>query len=74
MMKFAELPLRDAVEQSNRRNATRLVIADAAFAERKIGGTFAEDQVEAFVRLLERDGEVTAERRGAREIVLRRAP
>lgn len=74
MMTFSNLPLREVAEQFNRRNVTRIVITDPVLGERKIGGTFAADQVEAFVRLLERDGDVAAERRGAKEIVLRRAP
>jgi transmembrane sensor len=71
---FYDLPLRTVVAQFNRRNARQLVLADAEIGARKIGGTFAADQVEAFVRLLEQDGDVVAERRGAGEIVLRRAP
>jgi transmembrane sensor len=74
IMTFTDLPLRDAVTLFNRRNATQLVLADATLGERKIGGTFAADQVEAFVRLLVQDGEFAFERRSAAEIVLRRAP
>ena len=68
------LPLREAVVLFNRRNETQLVLSDDKLGGQKIGGTFAADQVEAFVRLLEKDGDVVAERRGAREIALRRAP
>lgn len=74
VMTFTNLPLRDAVTLFNRRNTQQLILADAALGERKIGGTFAADQVEAFVRLLAQDGDITAERRAATEIVLRRAP
>lgn len=74
MMTFSDLPLREAVAQFNRRNATQLVVADAELAERKIGGTFAADNVDAFARLLAQDGDIVAEPRGAGEIVLRRAP
>lgn len=74
VMTFSDLPLREVVAQFNRRNETQLVFADAALGERKIGGTFAADQVEAFARLLAQDGDLVAERRGAREIQLRRAP
>ncbi|MBC7366584.1 MAG: FecR domain-containing protein [Undibacterium sp.] len=74
VMTFSDLPLRDAITLFNRRNATQLILADPALAGRKIGGTFAVDQVEAFVRLLAEDGEITVERRTATEIVLRRAP
>ena len=74
VMTFSDLPLRDAVVLFNRRNDTQLVLTDEKLGDQKIGGTFAADQVEAFVRLLEKDGDVVAERRGAREIALRRAP
>ena len=74
VMTFTNLPLRDAVTLFNRRNTQQLILADAALGERKIGGTFAADQVEAFVRLLAQDGDITVERRAAAEIVLRRAP
>ena len=74
VMTFSDLPLREAVVLFNRRNETQLRLADDTLGGLKIGGTFAADQVEAFVRLLENDGDVVAERRGTREIALRRAP
>ena len=74
VMTFSDLPLREAVVLFNRRNETQLVLADEKLGAQKIGGTFAADQVEAFVRLLEKDGDVVVERRGARVIALRRAP
>jgi transmembrane sensor len=74
VMTFSDLPLRDVVAQFNRRNAIQLTLADAALGERLIGGAFAVGEAEAFVRLLEQDGEVIAERRGASEIVLHRSP
>jgi transmembrane sensor len=69
---FTDVPLREVVLQFNRRNVTQLVLADAALGERKIGGVIALDQVEAFVRLLEQEGDVVASSRGEHEIVLRR--
>lgn len=74
IMTFTDLPLRDAVALFNRRNVQQLVLADAPLGERKIGGTFAADQVDAFVRLLAQDGDIAIERRTTAEIVLRRAP
>ncbi len=74
IMTFTDLPLRDAVALFNRRNAQQLVLADPALGARKIGGAFAADQVEAFVRLLAQDGDVVVVRRTAAEIVLRSAP
>lgn len=69
---FSDTPLREIVQRFNRSNVTQLVIADPELATRTLGGTFEIDQVEDFVRLLEQDGEIAVERRGAREIVLRR--
>ena len=68
---FAETPLRDVVAQFNRRNRLQLVVGDAALAERPVGGTFAADNVEGFVRLLAGSGTIAVERRGEFEIVLR---
>jgi transmembrane sensor len=68
---FAEVPLRDVVAQFNRRNRLQLVIDDPQLASRPVGGTFAADNVEGFVRLLENTGTVTTDRRGEFEIVLR---
>jgi len=74
VMTFSDLPLRDAVVLFNRRNVQQLFLADPALGERKIGGTFAADQVEAFVRLLAQDGDIVVDRPDAARIVLRRAP
>jgi len=70
---FAEAPLADVVARFNARSRVQLFLADETLADRRIGGTFALDEAEAFVRLLERDGEIIGERRGETEIHLRRA-
>lgn len=70
---FAEAPLADVIARFNARSLVQLFLADPALADRRIGGTFALDESEAFVRLLERDGEIIGERRGETEIHLRRA-
>ena len=70
---FAEAPLADVVARFNSRSRIQLFLADEKLADRRIGGTFALDEAEAFVRLLERDGEIVCERRGETEIHLRRA-
>ncbi len=74
VMTFSDLPLREAIALFNRRNEMQLVLVDEKLGDQKIGGTFAIDQVGAFVRLLEKDGDVVAEQRGPRDITLRRAP
>ncbi len=73
LAEFAEAPLAEVVARFNARSRVQLVVADPALAGRRIGGTFALDEAEAFVRLLERDGEIVGERRGPTEIHLRRA-
>ena len=70
---FAEAPLADVIARFNARSRIQLFLADETLAARRIGGTFALDEAEAFVRLLERDGEIVGERRGEAEIHLRRA-
>lgn len=70
---FSDVPLRDVVARFNRRNATQLTLADGELGARKVGGTFALDQAEAFARLLAQDGDIILERRGENEIVLRQA-
>ncbi len=73
MTSFSDVPLREVVIRFNRRNMTQLVVEDADLGERKIGGVFALDQVDAFVRLLEQDGDILVERQLAGQIRLRRA-
>lgn len=70
---FNATPLRDVVAQFNRHNLVQLKIGDPELAGRPVGGTFAADGVSTFVRLFEESGDFTAEHRGEREIVLRRA-
>ena len=70
---FADAPLADVIARFNARSRIQLFLADDKLADRRIGGTFALDEAEAFVRLLERDGEIVGERRGDTEIHLRRA-
>jgi transmembrane sensor len=61
---FSDTTLAEVAARFNRHNALQLVIVDPSLGERRIGGMFALDDVEAFVRLLERDGIVRAERDG----------
>lgn len=71
---FVDTPLREVVAQFNRHNRIQVLIGDPALADRPVGGTFAADNVEAFVRLLEQTGDIVREPRGPDTIVLRRAP
>lgn len=69
---FSDTPLAEVTARFNRHNVLQLVIADPALGSRRIGGIFALDDVEAFVRLLERDGIIRAEHQG--DTLLLRAP
>ena len=69
---FDRTPLADAVDAFNQHappSGVKLVIGDPALRARRLGGTFRTTNVEGFVRLLERGGEVRAEQNGS-EIVL----
>jgi transmembrane sensor len=70
---FSETPLREVVAQFNRRNRLQLLLGDAALAARPVGGTFAADNVEGFVRLLEGSGTIAVERRDETTVILRAA-
>jgi transmembrane sensor len=69
---FSDTPLAEAAARFNRHNTLQLVVVDPVVGARRIGGMFALDDVEAFVRLLERDGIIRAERAG--DTVWLRAP
>lgn len=69
---FSDTPLAEVAARFNRHNALQIVIAEPTLGARRIGGMFALDDVEAFVRLLERDGVIRAERHG--DTLLLRAP
>ncbi len=72
LVDFSEAPLASVVVRFNSRSRIQLILADKELADRRIGGAFALDEAEAFVRLLERDGEIVGERCGETEIHLRR--
>ena len=69
---LSDTPLSEVTARFNRHNVLQLVITDPALGARRIGGMFALDDVEAFVRLLERDGIIRAERKS--DTLLLRAP
>jgi transmembrane sensor len=73
LVEFSDAPLGEVIKRFNARNRLQLVLADPSLSARRIGGTFVLDEVEAFVRLLERDGELVSQRRGDSEIVLQAA-
>lgn len=72
-LEFDGTPLGEAVAEFNRYNRHQLVIADPRLAARRFGGTFRSDGHESFVRLLEENFGVVAERQET-QTMLRLAP
>jgi len=70
---FNGAPLAEFVAGFNRSNAVQLVIADPSLAEIKLSARLRSDNIDGFVRLLERGFDIKAERVG-NEILLRKAP
>ena len=77
LLDFSSTSLATVVAEFNLRSAgaqgVQLVIADAELGAVPIVASFRSDNVEAFVRLLERTAGVRTERRGENEIVLHKA-
>lgn len=73
MTSFADVPLSEMVARINRCNSLQLVLGDPQLGDRKVGGVIDLSQVNAFVHLLEQDGDISADRDSAGKIVLRRA-
>lgn len=67
---FDDAPLSAIVAEFNQRNPVRLVVPDPVVAGRRMTATFRSDNLEAFVRLIEANIGVRAERRSATEIAL----
>lgn len=70
---FEDVPLREVVQEFNRFNVRRMVVADANTGSILVGGTFRADHLDAFVRLLDSGFGVTAVSRGD-DILLQRRP
>jgi transmembrane sensor len=73
MLDFTGAPLSEIVAEFNRHNAAQLVIADPALADTRISALLRSDNIEGFVRLLERGFGIRAERSGD-TLLLRKAP
>jgi transmembrane sensor len=68
---FLDTPLSVVVSQFNRRNQVQLVLGDPELEALPIGGSFRAENLEAFVRLLERSSDIRVEHADNR-IVLRK--
>jgi transmembrane sensor len=72
-LRFVDTPLASVVAQFNRRNQLQLELGEAGLVGVPVDGSFRAENVEAFVRLLESNGAIKAERPDPNRIVLRRA-
>ncbi len=72
-LQFFETPLAVAIEEFNRRNLTRLVIADRELGAIPIGGTFRADNPDGFAHVLELTLEIKAVRHEGNQILLTRS-
>jgi transmembrane sensor len=70
---FDATPLREIVAEINRYNRHKLVVADARLEEQRFGGSFPASDYATFVRMLETDFGVVAERREAETLLRLRA-
>ncbi len=70
---FDAAPLAEIVAEFNRYHRQKLVIVDSALAERRFGGTFAADDPQTLVGLLQATYEVHVEQRDG-ETLLRAGP
>jgi transmembrane sensor len=67
---FDDLPLAEAIQEMNRHSTVRIQIESAELAELRVNGMFKAGEQEVFVSALQEYFPISAERRGAREIVL----
>jgi transmembrane sensor len=72
LLDFADASLADIATEFNRHNPVRLVLGEPALGAVRLSANFRSDNVEGFVRLMESDFGMVAERRGETEIVLHR--
>lgn len=72
LLDFSDATLADIAAEFNRHNPVRLVVEDPAVGAMRLSASLRSDNVEGFVRLLNSDFGVRAERRNEGELLLRR--
>ena len=70
LLEFDETPLSEIAAEFNRRNPVRLEINDSALRARRLSATLRSDNVEGFVRMLESEFGIAANRTAPGVIVL----
>lgn len=73
-LRFVETSLASVVAQFNRHNQVQIELGDATLAALPVDGNFRAENVDAFIRLMEKDQSIRVERPGKDRIILRRAP
>jgi transmembrane sensor len=68
-LEFFERPLSEVVEEFNRYNRHKIVIADPALASRRFGGAFASHQIAPLLELLEQSFGVVSEERADQTVI-----
>lgn len=72
-LEFTDAPLASVVAELNRDNRVKIIIADPVLAALPIGASLQSDNVDGFIRLLERRFRVAVERMDDTTLVLRGA-
>ncbi|MDB6126394.1 MAG: FecR family protein [Verrucomicrobia bacterium] len=72
LLDFADAPLAEIAAEFNRHNPVRLVLEDPSLREMRLSASFRSDNIEGFVRLMESDFNIRADRRSETEIRLHR--
>lgn len=67
---FNDLPLDEAIQEMNRHSTVHVRLESAELADLRVNGMFKAGEQEIFVSALQEYFQISAERRGAREIVL----
>jgi len=70
-LEFTDAPLASVVAELNRDNRVKIVIADPVLAALPVGASLQSDNVDGFIRLLERSFRVVVERLDDNTLVLR---
>lgn len=65
-LNFRDTTLSEAVAEFNRYNARKLIIADPAISQRRVGANLRMNNVTAFVRILEQEFDIHANDQGER--------
>ena len=72
-LSFVEMPLGEVVEAFNERNDVLLRVEGEDLANMAVGGSFAADNIDSFIRLFTSNGDIVADRSTPGVIVLRKA-